>query len=104
MLKTITPADLSAILEAGLPGDAILLDVREPHEPGGTIEGSLNIPMNTFDSAYTQLPKEKHIIVICLLGIRSKKAASFLAARGYDRVSHLKGGMLAWSRYVNRKR
>jgi rhodanese-related sulfurtransferase len=103
MLKTITPAELSALLEAGLPWDTILLDVREPHEPGGTIEGSMNIPMRTFESAYTQLPKDRHIIVTYLLGIRSKKAAKFLITNGFGRVSHLKGGMLAWNRYMKKK-
>lgn len=103
MLKTITPADLSALLEAGLPRDTVLLDVREPHEPGGTIEGSCCIPMSAFASCYAQLPKSSRIIVICLLGIRSKKAVRLLAANGYGRVCHLKGGMLAWNRYVKRK-
>ena len=75
------------IIEEGLQKlneteNAVLLDVRsteEYHE--GHLEGSLNIPINRLPTI--SLPKETPILVYCLSGARSKRAADFLNKIGY---------------------
>ncbi len=38
---------------------------------------------------------------MCKAGGRSQRAAEFLAARGYGKVSNLQGGIDAWSRDID---
>ena len=79
-----------------------LLDVREPWEVAqGRIAGSLCIPLNEIPSRLQELDAAAEIIVMCKSGVRSQRVAEFLTARGFDRISNLKGGINAWVRDVD---
>lgn len=81
--------------------DCVLVDVRTPAEyKEGHLKGAINIDVkdsiNFKKNALAQLPKDKTVMVYCLRGIRSAKAAGMLAAEGYF-VFNLEGGYEAWT-------
>jgi molybdopterin/thiamine biosynthesis adenylyltransferase/rhodanese-related sulfurtransferase len=102
---TVTATQLATMLasrQAGLK-DFDLVDVRESGEYDIVrIDGSVLIPQGRILSgeAWGELPQDKDIVFHCKAGTRS--AAVLAAARkaGYQRVSHLDGGILAWVRDV----
>ncbi len=103
--NTVTATQLATMLasrKAGLK-DFDLVDVREPGEHDiVSIDGSVLIPQGRIlaGEAWAELPQDKDIVFHCKAGTRS--AAVLAAARkaGYQRVSHLDGGILAWVREV----
>jgi rhodanese-related sulfurtransferase len=77
----------------------VLLDVRNDDEVlGGIIAGAIHIPLNALPTEYAKLDQEAKIVCYCHSGIRSAKAASFLANLGYENLYNLRGGILAWGR------
>ena len=96
----ITPAGLKALMDSKSP--YCLLDVREPWELAlARIEGSVAIPLNEIPSRFKELDAAQAIIVMCKAGSRSQRAADFLVANGFDRVSNLQGGISAWARDID---
>ena len=78
--------------------DVVLIDVRTPREVAqGTIEGAINIPLNTLSGEVAKLDKTKKYLVFCRSGARSRRASMILARKGFE-VYNLKGGILAWNR------
>lgn len=76
-----------------------LLDVREPWEvERASLPGSVCIPLQEIPSRMQELDAGAEIIVMCQAGMRSQRAAEFLAARGFSRVVNLRGGIAAWAR------
>jgi rhodanese-related sulfurtransferase len=94
------PLAVPTITLADLPVDALVLDVREPHEwAAGHIAGARHIPMNSVPATLTHEPGEltpnTRIYVMCAMGGRSGQVAAWLIRQGYDAVN-LAGGMHAW--------
>jgi SulP family sulfate permease len=54
------------------------------------------MPLPTLLPDGVELPPERQIVFVCRGGRRSTRAAYMLHERGYDNVSVLQGGMLAW--------
>lgn len=78
-----------------------LIDVRTAEEyAGGHIENAKNIDWNgnDFDTQVASLDKTKPVLVYCLSGGRSKKAAAKLNELGFKEVIELNGGYLAWGK------
>jgi adenylyltransferase/sulfurtransferase len=79
-----------------------LVDVREPHEfQIGRIPGSTLIPLGTLPQRLGELDPSADIVVHCKMGGRSAKACDLLRANGFQRVTNVKGGILAWSDKVD---
>ncbi len=83
----------------------ILLDVRTSEEfegEMGHISGSVLIPLKELASRAAELEpyKDKGIVAVCRSGVRSTTAAAILTGLGFDKVSNLQGGMLAWNEYL----
>ncbi len=96
----IDPAGLKAMMDAR--HEFCLLDVREPWEVAqASLPGSLRIPLHEIPSRLEELDATAKIIVMCRVGGRSQRAAEFLAARGFGRVSNLQGGIEAWAREID---
>lgn len=72
---------------------AIILDVRSKGEyAGGSIRGSINIPVDVLGSQLSRLKdKNTPIITCCASGMRSASAKSILMSHGYKQV-HNGGG------------
>jgi adenylyltransferase/sulfurtransferase len=103
--NTITAKQLATMLAARKAGlkEFELVDVREAGEHEiVSIEGSVLIPQGRIlaGEAWSELPRDTEIVFHCKAGSRS--AAVLAAARkaGYERVSHLDGGILAWVKDV----
>ncbi|NEU58696.1 MBL fold metallo-hydrolase [Halorussus sp. MSC15.2] len=104
--KEVRPAEVARRLEAD-DENLYLLDVRnEDDYEEWQINGSHNIPIydQLLDENYTgleasldELPEDKEIIIVCVGGVTSARAAEFLRERGYDAKS-VAGGMSGWGR------
>jgi UPF0176 protein len=83
--------------------DTLLIDTRNAFEVAmGTFEGAIDPGIKSFgefkDFAARRLDPAKHqrIAMFCTGGIRCEKASSYLLARGFAEVYHLKGGILKY--------
>ncbi len=85
-------------LEANQEAGDLLLDVREEDEleKNGSLEGSINIPLNSLRDRLSEVPKDKSIIVSCHSGLRSYIAERILKQNGY-KVKNLDGAFALYS-------
>lgn len=77
--------------------DIFILDIRdEDDRKAGWIKGSKHIDMEVLDENYSQVPKNKKVILVCLHGKQGYMAGRFLASKGYDPKNLIKldGGMV----------
>ena len=85
--------DISAKDFNQLQTDYVIIDVREKLEYHTFNIGGLNIPLGKLSEVIADeeldIDQEKHIIVICQRGIRSKTAKILLQNAGYKNVSNL---------------
>ncbi len=103
-VENLTVDQVAAELESP---DVVLVDVREPAEltSEGRIPGSIHAPRGMLEfhadpsSPYHMAPldPDKRVILYCKSGSRSALAAAALEDMGYRRVSHLDGGIVAWT-------
>lgn len=98
---SIPPAVLKQKLDSG--ADVILMDVREAHELHGElghIDGIVHVPIGNLARHITDLEKDKdrEVVTVCRSGARAHTAAQILAKSGFQKVSVLAGGMIAWNR------
>lgn len=78
--------------------DAVLLDVREPHEAVlGSIEGAVSIPASQLEERLHELDTASRYIVACRVGAKSRWAVARLHEAGFARLAHLRGGLLAYA-------
>ncbi len=76
----------------------ILIDVREKAEvQQGFIAGAVHIPLGQLANRLNEVPKDKKVMLYCRSGSRSRQAAKVLLDNGYEQVTHLQGGILAWT-------
>lgn len=75
----------------------ILVDVRTGEENGmGTIDGSVNIPLDTLRDRLEELPRDKDIIIYCQVGLRGYLAVRVLMQHGFRSVWNLSGGFMTY--------
>lgn len=93
-----------------LPGhDAVLIDVREPHEYAiDHIEHAVNIPRGVLEFQVEGHPaladageasgsiRSRRITLYCRSGARSALAARSLQQMGFEQVESMAGGIVAW--------
>lgn len=78
---------------------AVVIDVRDSADyAAGHLPGARNIPLDHIELGGGDLDKlkQKTCLVYCERGSRSAKAQKLLAARGFDKVSVLAGGISNW--------
>lgn len=96
MIKEINTSELKNRLNDNTD-DIFLLDVREPHEFNQFNIGGTLIPLGELKEKINILPDNKEIVVVCKSGVRSMRAAQFIAEKKKDvHVFNLKGGLVAW--------
>ena len=79
--------------------NAVMLDVREAKEfNDGHLKDAVHIPLSDFKSRLQELNKykEKTVIAYCRSGSRSYGACKTLKKAGFESVSNLQGGIMAW--------
>ena len=102
---TVTATQLATMLASRTAGlkDFHLVDVRETGEYEIVrIDGAVLIPQGRIlaGEAWHELPQDKDIVFLCKGGTRSAAVLAAARTAGYERVSHLEGGILAWVRDV----
>jgi rhodanese-related sulfurtransferase len=79
-----------------------LLDVREPHEWSlSDLPGSLKIPLGALPQRFSELSKDKEVVVYCRTGGRSAQAVQFLQQMGYSGAKNLTGGINRWAEAID---
>jgi rhodanese-related sulfurtransferase len=95
-MSVITQVAPTAVRDALVSGEILLVDVREPNEYAfERIHGALLYPLSTFDPKAIPADGRK-VVVQCAGGVRSMRAAQALVAAGHEQVSNLEGGINAW--------
>jgi len=96
----VSPAEWNRLLEE--PG-IVLLDTRNDFEVQmGTFEEAVDPRIKRFsefkDFVKNELDPKQHrkVAMFCTGGIRCEKASSYMLARGFEEVFHLKGGILKY--------
>ncbi len=95
VIPLLDPLQVQAQLD-----DAYLLDYRlENMYKQGHIRGSHNIPVHQLSRRHIEIPANKRIIVIDVVGNPAWTPMGwFLKSKGYNDVMMLKGGMNAWQK------
>jgi len=78
---------------------AVIVDVREEREiTDGSLKNAKHIPVSEFKGRLKELNKSKShpILVYCKTGNRSGGACKMLQAEGFENVTNLEGGIVAW--------
>lgn len=98
-VRQLQPEQVAALRSSAV--SALVLDVREPEEwrDEGHIPGAVGIPLRELAGRCAELDAWRHrpIVAVCRAGVRSTTAAAILTSLGFEEVSNMKGGMLAWS-------
>ena len=80
--------------------NAQLIDVRTPEEYAqGHLKNAVNINYNSddFEKQIAKLDKSRPVLVYCLSGGRSGKAASKMQDMGFAAVYNMEGGIMKWN-------
>ncbi|HWB59886.1 MAG TPA: rhodanese-like domain-containing protein, partial [Chthoniobacteraceae bacterium] len=86
---------------AAAPGRTQLIDVREPYEVEiCRVAGSVFIPMRQIPAHVGALPRDRHLLIFCHHGSRSRGVTEFLRANGFTAVSNVAGGIAAWAEEI----
>lgn len=94
--KQVSSAEAVQILNRD---GSLVLDVREDSEVrGGKIKGAKHIPLGQLKNRLAELEqaKEKPVLVYCRSGNRSSHACHLMSKAGFQDVSNLAGGIVAW--------
>ncbi|SDZ96957.1 Rhodanese-related sulfurtransferase [Thiothrix caldifontis] len=78
---------------------SVVIDVREDNEVNsGKIKGAKHIPLGQLKKRMVELEqaKTKPVLVYCRSGSRSAHACSVMTKAGFENVSNLAGGIMAW--------
>lgn len=97
LVKEICPTTTQEWVKNG----ALLVDVREKEEVDQLaydVPNIINLPLSDFDNLYSEIPKDKEVVMVCRGGGRSLRAAGFLINHGYnpDKVVNMKLGITRW--------
>jgi rhodanese-related sulfurtransferase len=93
--KEICPTTTQGLIKKG----ALLVDVREWNEVNQVafdVPEIMVIPLSEFEDRYLEIPKDRDVVLVCQVGVRSLKATYYLMNHGYDRVMNMEHGMDRW--------
>lgn len=93
-MKEVSPTEGLQMVQDG----ALLVDVRESNEFNEVhAQGALLLPLSELETRFSELPKDRPLLMICRSGARSARACEYLLQNGYTDVTNLAGGTLAWA-------
>jgi adenylyltransferase/sulfurtransferase len=96
----IEPRELARRLAEGEP--LAILDVRLPHELRlAALPDVIAIPLHELPERLGELPRDRPIVALCHVGVRSLHAADLLREQGFAGAKSLAGGIEAWSLEVD---
>jgi 3-mercaptopyruvate sulfurtransferase SseA len=56
------------------------------------------IPLSKLEARWSEIPKDREVVMVCQGGGRSLKATYYLQYHGYTQVSNMAGGMDKWAK------
>lgn len=75
-----------------------MIDVREyPEFAGAHIPGSRLVPLGTLEQTSLSWDPSSPLLLVCKSGKRAEQAREMLAAKGFNALSVLPGGIDGWS-------
>lgn len=94
-LKDITAEDAHAMIDQ----NAILVDVREPHEQAAErIPGAIPLPLSVLARGEPADLPDRPTIFLCASGNRTTRNSAALASLAGGEAYCMTGGILAWKR------
>ncbi len=94
-MMSFSNIDVAGLLALQNSGGVRLVDVRTDAEVArGVIPGAIHIPLHLIP--LTEMDWNIPTVIYCQSGGRSGQACSFLSAKGWNGLSNLQGGILAW--------
>lgn len=76
---------------------ALIVDVREPNEYMQIrARGAVLLPLGRLNGRIEDLPRDRELLLMCRTGARSQNATQFLQAQGFENVTNVSGGIMAW--------
>ncbi|MDD0854262.1 rhodanese-like domain-containing protein [Halobacteriovorax sp. GB3] len=97
MINSMDVVELKKLIDTN--ENLLLVDCREQDEwDAGHIKEAKFVPLSRFQELFeSELPsKDAKIIMQCRSGKRSMNACMFLMEQGYEDLTNLEGGILAW--------
>jgi molybdopterin/thiamine biosynthesis adenylyltransferase/rhodanese-related sulfurtransferase len=95
-----TVQEIKARLDAGEP--LLMLDVREPYEVAiSHLAQTVNIPYSQVLARWTEIPRDRPVVVFCHTGMRSANLIEALRGQGYTNLINMAGGIDAWSKEID---
>ncbi len=97
--QTLVREICPTITQGWVKNGALLVDVREKAEVDQlayNVPNILHIPLSEFENRYTEIPKNKALVMVCKSGGRSLRAAGFLVNHGYINVVNMQHGIIRW--------
>ena len=99
-VREVNVMSLQAMLASDQP--PLLVDVREPAEYSGELghlTGSMLVPLRELMNRLDEIDAHKQapVVTVCRAGMRSATAAAILGRSGFQAVSNLAGGLVAWN-------
>ncbi|GAB1409516.1 rhodanese-like domain-containing protein [Desulfovibrionales bacterium] len=96
-VQSISASEARQLLDKGSLADTCIVDVRQPGEyEKARIPGAHLIPLPALTDRVGEIDPSATVLVYCSGGVRSRIGAQILAGKGYERVFHLRGGIMAW--------
>jgi len=100
-MKEITVQELKKLKDGN--ENFQLIDVREQHEFDNANLGGELIPLSEVPLNISKISKDKKVILHCRSGQRSSNIIKWLEQNnGFNNLYNLKGGILAWSKEIDR--
>jgi rhodanese-related sulfurtransferase len=94
-VRFVTPREAYPLLLGG----AVLVDLRAGYLVGMKaflVPDILRIPHRELPQRFSELPRDRLLILADTSGVYTRDAAALLHSHGFDRVMCLNGGLLAW--------
>jgi sulfur-carrier protein adenylyltransferase/sulfurtransferase len=100
------PLEVSVVeakqLRDAAPDRTVIIDVREPYELEiCRVDGAEHIPMREIPQHVSSLARDKHLLILCHAGGRSRRVTEFLRAQGLNAVTNIAGGVDAWAEQID---
>lgn len=99
-VKEVSSSEASVILKE--TQEITLLDVRSPQErETASLDNSILLDQDLAEEMLDKWDREKTIMFICHVGERSRQAAQYFAAQGFQQVYNISDGIHGWSNTVD---
>ena len=96
-ISMMSSEQAKVFIDGHKPDEYILLDVRQQWEyEDFHIPGAQLIPLVELPDRFDEVDRNKPVIAYCAAGGRSMAAAALLEGQGYEDVTNMVGGAMAW--------